>query len=170
MNHRAAYHQSYYRKHREAILARVAEYRKAHPDCNNNWFAAHSNYRTEWLKAHLGYMTEWRKIHPGYMAEWSKANLARRRAYAADYRKANPHQFREYDAERRARLYGATIEKVERTVVYDRDKGFCHICGRAVFHDNWHLDHVIPLSKGGEHSYRNVAVSHPGCNQRKAAS
>jgi 5-methylcytosine-specific restriction endonuclease McrA len=32
---------------------------------------------------------------------------------------------------------------------------------------NWHLDHVVPLSRGGEHSYANVQVAHPFCNLSK---
>jgi len=34
--------------------------------------------------------------------------------------------------------------------------------------NNWHLDHIYPVVKGGEHSYKNVAVSHPRCNQKKS--
>lgn len=31
------------------------------------------------------------------------------------------------------------------------------------------LDHVVPLARGGEHSYRNVKLAHPLCNSRKGA-
>jgi 5-methylcytosine-specific restriction endonuclease McrA len=43
---------------------------------------------------------------------------------------------------------------------------------RSAFHGRaqaWDLDHVIPLSKGGEHSYDNVQVTHPSCNRKKGA-
>lgn len=53
--------------------------------------------------------------------------------------------------------------------VYARDKGRCGICGITVYGD-FHIDHVIPLSKGGEHSYANVQVAHPKCNQEKWAN
>jgi 5-methylcytosine-specific restriction endonuclease McrA len=29
------------------------------------------------------------------------------------------------------------------------------------------IDHIKPLSKGGEHSYANTALAHYGCNARK---
>jgi 5-methylcytosine-specific restriction endonuclease McrA len=31
------------------------------------------------------------------------------------------------------------------------------------------LDHLMPVSRGGEHSYRNVGTAHRGCNSRKGA-
>ena len=31
----------------------------------------------------------------------------------------------------------------------------------------WHVDHVYPLSRGGEHSYRNTQPAHPECNIAK---
>lgn len=44
----------------------------------------------------------------------------------------------------------------------------CHICSRRV-EDNsqLHFDHVIPLSRGGEHSNDNIKVSHAVCNMSK---
>lgn len=46
----------------------------------------------------------------------------------------------------------------------------CHICKKKVRDADLHFDHVIPLSKGGEHSELNVAVAHGRCNVRKNAS
>lgn len=69
----------------------------------------------------------------------------------------------------RARKASATVEDVDRAVVWARDGGRCHICGKVCNQDKWHLDHIVPLSRGGEHSYRNVAVSHPFCNISKGA-
>jgi hypothetical protein len=34
---------------------------------------------------------------------------------------------------------------------------------------DWHLDHIVPISRGGTHEPANVQVSHPRCNQSKAA-
>ncbi len=70
-------------------------------------------------------------------------------------------------AVRRAQIRGAWVEDVDRTVVWKRDQGVCYLCGRAADPQQWDLDHVHPLSKGGEHSYANVAVTHPSCNRSK---
>lgn len=71
---------------------------------------------------------------------------------------------------RRARQAGAAIvERVDRAIVYERDGGICNICGEAVRWEEYDMDHVVPLSRGGDHSYANVAVSHASCNRRKHA-
>lgn len=70
----------------------------------------------------------------------------------------------------RARKRQALVEKVDREVVWERDEGICGLCGLPVERSDWHLDHVVPLARGGEHSYANVQVAHPICNQRKGAA
>lgn len=72
-----------------------------------------------------------------------------------------------YAAKRRARL-GVATEPVLRAAVWERDGGICGICGDVV-DGPWHMDHVVPLSRGGPHTYANVQVSHPRCNMRKGA-
>jgi len=85
-------------------------------------------------------------------------------ARKAAYKKANPDKVRDYSAARRAAKKGATVEKVSRAVVFERDGGRCHICGKKVNPKKWHLDHIVPIIRHGEHSYQNVAVAHPKCN------
>jgi len=70
---------------------------------------------------------------------------------------------------RRTREYNAYVEDVERIVVWERDNGVCYLCGDTVSFYQMHLDHVIPISKGGEHSYVNIKATHGDCNQRKSA-
>jgi 5-methylcytosine-specific restriction endonuclease McrA len=79
------------------------------------------------------------------------------------------YRARDADAQlaRRARKRGAFVEKVDRQVVWIRDKGICYLCQQPADPDNWNLEHIIPLGPG-PHSYTNVAVAHPTCNQRKA--
>jgi 5-methylcytosine-specific restriction endonuclease McrA len=69
-----------------------------------------------------------------------------------------------------------TAEALE---IYGTD---CHICGTAidlkaptkVGADGWelalHLDHVIPLSKGGADTLGNIRPAHAKCNIRKWAT
>jgi 5-methylcytosine-specific restriction endonuclease McrA len=47
--------------------------------------------------------------------------------------------------------------------------GMCGICKQFI-EGKFHVDHVIPLSKGGMHGYVNVQPAHPVCNQRKGAA
>lgn len=55
-----------------------------------------------------------------------------------------------------------------------RDNNICHICGHAVnmkshYNSDFYgsIDHVIPLSKGGTHSWDNVKLAHRKCNCEK---
>lgn len=60
-------------------------------------------------------------------------------------------------------------ENISREAVFERDGGRCHICGDLVEQSNWHLDHLVPVVLGGQHTMLNVAVSHPQCNIRRGA-
>lgn len=61
----------------------------------------------------------------------------------------------------------APVTEVDRWAVYERDGGRCHLCGETVARDDFSLDHLVPLSAGGEHSMRNVATAHLLCNARR---
>lgn len=72
---------------------------------------------------------------------------------------------------RRARTMGAEAESVDRDAVGDRDGWKCGICrhrvGRKLAYPHPRsasLDHVVPLSQGGAHTYANVRISHLECN------
>ena len=72
---------------------------------------------------------------------------------------------------------GITLESL-----FKRDKGICHICGKPCDYEdytvdgdifiagNWYpsIDHVIPVSKGGRHSWDNVKLAHRLCNSVKS--
>lgn len=45
----------------------------------------------------------------------------------------------------------------------------CHICGEDVEEDDVHVDHIVPLSRGGDSDFRNLGVAHSTCNLRKGA-
>jgi len=78
---------------------------------------------------------------------------------------------------RRATRYGAKhIENVKLETLYIRDGGKCQLmCGRklnlkrTVPHPlSATVDHIIPLSKGGEHSYKNTQLACFMCNYTKS--
>jgi len=150
---RAFYNTNYYKTNKAEIIASVRMYQKAHKAEKVACSAA-------WYKANKAEIIASVKVY----RKANKANLA---AKATVWRKANLDKCRDIQARRRARKRGATVEKVERRLVFERDQGRCHLCGKKVNLKNWHLDHIIPLARGGEHSYRNVAVSCPRCNMRK---
>lgn len=64
---------------------------------------------------------------------------------------------------------GTQVEPVNRELVAQRDGWCCGICRLKVTRATWSLDHVIPLSKGGSHTYDNVVLAHRRCNSRRGA-
>lgn len=79
---------------------------------------------------------------------------------------------------RKARKRGNGCESVNPFVVFDRDGWTCQICGvdtprllRGTYDDYApELDHVIPLARGGAHTYANTQCACRGCNGAKGAS
>lgn len=82
---------------------------------------------------------------------------------------------------RRARKLAVATEKYSVQQVLDLYGAICHICKkeidvtlpRKVGSPGWkealHLDHVIPLAKGGSNTLKNVRPSHGICNKLKGA-
>lgn len=79
-------------------------------------------------------------------------------------------------AKRKAALRGVTVERVDPFKVFERDGWRCQLCRchtpaskRGTYADNApELDHIIPVSCGGEHSYRNTQCACRKCNQIKS--
>lgn len=86
-----------------------------------------------------------------------------------------PRQRRIHRATRRLRERGVGHELVDPFEVFARDGWRCRLCGVAtprklrgtVDKRAPELDHIIPLSLGGEHSYRNTQCACKGCNSSK---
>lgn len=56
-----------------------------------------------------------------------------------------------------------------------RDHGICHLCHKPVDTSVAHphpespvRDHVIPIVKGGSHTWSNIKLAHSGCNANKS--
>lgn len=72
---------------------------------------------------------------------------------------------------RRGRIRKPESEMIDRDLVGERDGWKCGICHRKVDRARVYphprspsLDHVIPQSEGGPHTYANVRISHLFCN------
>lgn len=85
----------------------------------------------------------------------------------------NGHRIRRH--KERAKLRLVKVETVDPIKVFKRDGWICQICkcklrnkDRGTYKDTApELDHIIPLSKGGEHSYRNTQCACRKCNADK---
>ena len=76
------------------------------------------------------------------------------------------------------------LPNIELKDLYARDKGICWLCGGMCDYEDYtkdekgsfiagynypSIDHVCPLSKGGQHTWDNVRLAHFYCNTLKSA-
>lgn len=79
-------------------------------------------------------------------------------------------------ARRRARMLGARHEAIDPIKVFQDADWICYLCDRKTvkaLRGTYEplapeLEHIIPLSKGGTHTYDNVACACRECNQYKS--
>lgn len=100
---------------------------------------------------------------PGSQRTWPAKPETRRRA------------LRRKTQRRRALTHLPTAEHVDRDVVGVRDGWRCGVCRKRVNRAlAWpdpmspSLDHVVPLSQGGEHTYANSRITHWHCNHMRS--
>lgn len=87
------------------------------------------------------------------------------------------------EMKRRSRTKDQLVDKdITLKSLFDRDHGVCYICGEQCDWNDYYykgetfiagdsypsIDHVIPLSKGGAHSWLNVKLSCRKCNYLKS--
>lgn len=76
---------------------------------------------------------------------------------------------------KRARKYGGKYIPFRRSYVFKRDGYVCQICNRkcrtdvSYLHERYPtLDHIVPMSKGGDHTPENTQCACRGCNTKKS--
>jgi len=89
---------------------------------------------------------------------------------------------KQHKVSRRVKVKSAMVDKdITLESLYKRDKGICYLCkGKCDYEDyvvrngafitgDWYpsIDHIKPLSRGGKHSWDNVALAHFRCNTLK---
>lgn len=117
--------------------------------------------------------TAWRKNNPErYKAAYTaqrKNNPELYKAIAAAYRKRNPETVRIRDHARRAIGKQSSSQAkglIDRLVKLQR--GLCPCCNLPLG-DDFHMDHIIPLSRGGSIDGSNIQLMRAICNMQKSA-
>ena len=142
-----AYRRTYYLANREKIRRRNEAWRKANPD----------KKRT--------HDKQYRKVHRESLHIKGKL-----------YWKRNPEKAREISRKHQALKRTTQIEPINEKIVYLRDGWTCQPCKKRVDKRfkfpspmSGSLDHIVPLSEGGSHTYNNVQLAHFICNISKQA-
>lgn len=101
-----------------------------------------------------------------FAAEWRRRNPGKSDAW----RKQNPEVWAMRNRENQRRRRRTDGEPVDYMAILDEHGMTCHICAEEILGiDDLHMDHVIPLSKGGRHSQENIKPAHAFCNLSKGA-
>ena len=70
-----------------------------------------------------------------------------------------------YDEEDNKPKRSRRISQSVKDKVWNRDGGKCVLCGS---NENIEFDHIVPFSKGGANTYRNIQILCESCNRRKS--
>ena len=121
------------------------------------------------------YYAKHRELRSSAARAWYHANSEHHITVVNKYRERNPERMRAIGRKnastRRARKLAQFVEVVDPRVVFQRANGLCGICrGPVDPASRWEVDHVMPLVRGGTHSYDNVQLAHRSCNRRKHAA
>lgn len=95
---------------------------------------------------------------------------AERYAQIESWRKANREKARSYVRNRRARIKASdgqhTADDIEKLKA--GQKGCCWWCGKKIPDGKHHIDHRIPIARGGSNGVENLVVSCAPCNHKKS--
>jgi 5-methylcytosine-specific restriction endonuclease McrA len=123
------------------------------------------------------------KLNEERRAKWPdvyQANVEQQREKHRRYGQENPHKVREFARRRRARKRMNGSEPYTEAQILKIHGTVCHICAgpidiskpRKIGSPGWrmslHIDHVIPLAKGGPDTLANVKPAHAVCNIAKS--
>lgn len=174
-----AYKRKYQAENRDSIKAKKRTYHQANRQRILEQRRGYREARRQELRekarvyraANIERIKEWQRVYRlvngERLRQYQKSvNYRERERYATDpeYR----DRCRGYCQNRRARKLAAFVEDVSLDVLYRRDQRTCSICHKKIARCDATVDHIVPLSKGGKHSYQNTALACKSCNFSKS--
>ena len=160
----------YSKAYREANREKIAEYGRAYYEANKEKRKARSKAYYETNKEEVLVKSKvYRKATKDRIKAYREANREKRKAqkkswYAANkikvkaYCRVNKDKRRVYEANRRALKFRATIRLTELDkFVIEEIYNLAKVRTEQIGFD-WHVDHIIPLTKGGLHKPTNLQV------------
>lgn len=94
----------------------------------------------------------------------SRSNREQQRNKSRAWRAANPQKAKSQDYARRARKAHAVPQRWKRTTCPDH---LCYWCGTTLTPEITHIDHIMPISLGGQDTPDNTANTCASCNLTK---
>lgn len=162
-------------KYPDRIRARRIMFRLRRPEYSRERSA---KMRQEHPEEYRAYQRQWQnarnRANPERMRNlsqaWRDANPEKSIEVQRRYAKKHPDKVRSNHAQRRARELNAEGSHAAEdiTAQYRRQKGKCYWCGVRIKDNKYHVDHIIPLARGGTNDPSNLVVACPKCNLSKS--
>lgn len=165
--HKRKYNQRYQAENEERVREYKRRYKERNPTKDKEYYEANK----EQIKLRN---REYHKKNTNKVSEQRKAAYERNRERnlerSREWKKAHPDRVRISNGNRRARLKEAGGEVDADTIyqMYEDQQGLCAYCESPLFGD-FHVDHMMPLSRGGTNDWHNLAITCPSCNCSKQA-
>jgi len=121
---------------------RTCENKRSDPPYQRRYRAEHANHIQSLVQ-------EWRAAHPERLRAHNRISRQRRRA--------------------RAKTAEGRYTSDDLAALYQAQAGLCAYCGLSL-PATYHVDHKMPLVRGGTHWPDNLCLACERCNKRKGAS
>lgn len=139
-----------------------------HREISRNWDIRNPQKKKEihdqWYKKNS-------QKHIKNVTDWQNDNIDKKRSYAIKtqnkrraVKKMSSHE--PYTLEEVLLKYGTSCHLCKKEIDFNLPRSV----GKAGWENSFHIDHLIPISKGGNDTIENVRPSHALCNLRKGAS
>lgn len=160
-----------YAANREKIKKQVADYRAANQDkvkaSQSKYLAANKEAIAKKHKAYAAKNSEKKKQAA---AEWRRLNPERAKAAVDAWYAKNPDAMKIKKHTRRARLLaGGKLSSDIVLKLLKLQRGMCAACHCKLSKSGQHIDHIMPIAKGGANTDDNVQLLCPPCNLAKNA-
>jgi len=142
-------------------------YREANPEKNKARYIANSENVIAQSKAWKAANQDRAKANN---KAWYAANKEKVKASSKAWEKANPEACRiiNHNRNARKRLNGGALSKGLSAKLFNLQRGLCPCCNQPLG-DNYHMDHIMPISKGGKNEDWNIQLLRATCNNQKHA-
>lgn len=155
----------YYSDNKEKVSIANKKYREKNKDRKKKSDADYAKKNSE--KVAL-IKAKWAKNNREKCKKWSKNNPEKSSAFIAQWKKDNKDKVRAYGDRRRAKKNETSGEYSSDDIheIKKLQKYKCAYCPKSI-RKKYHVDHIIPLAKGGSNYRKNIQVTCPKCNLKK---
>ena len=148
-------------------------YRKANPDYQKAYCEANREKRADYAKTYreanrdkaTAYSKQWVNANPERSAAYRESHRAKSAATTRAWQRANPERVNLNNNKRRARKLTNGVWQVTSKEWKRLRAAPCLYCGGK----SQHIDHIIPLSRGGADSIGNLTGACASCNLSKGS-